>query len=553
MRRPLCSLCLCGLYVVALPALAAQAPGTLRVVVTLLDGGARTPIARHALLVSDDPPSSAPRRIVSRADGTVDVALPPGTYVIESDQPAIVAGVAYAWTARVQIAAGQTAELALTQETAEVVPLPVALPVASPSNDPAGVHARWQDSVVAVWTKTTRASGVIADARGLVLTSQRAIGRVTSAEVQLTPSIKVAARVVVADVVRNVAVLRIDSAVAEGILPLAPECGSSAAAPASPLAEGQELVAIGVPLRGPKELSWGKVELQPRRVADLRMDVEEKGGPAFTQAGVFVGLTSATDNPSDPLGDAAIVGAADICETLKSAAAKFTGVPAPGATRLPVEPQKAFAEAAVEEASKRRVSEAIPYRMSAADFDISFITPVLVRAAERRWQQAGRRNLEGTARLPGEAQERVRLLTEFGHWSDYFEPFPPLLLIRVTPKLEESFWTRVARGAAGAKGVALPPMPRLGSGFGRLRVFCGSDEVTPVHPFRLVHQLNEQTTTHEGLYLFDAAALGPHCATVRLMVASGKDPEKFDSQTIDPKLVQLFWDDFALYRTPASQ
>ena len=147
----------------------------------------------------------------------------------------------------------------------------------------------------------------------------------------------------------------------------------------------------------------------------------------------------------------------------------------------------------------------------------------------------------------------MRLLTEFGNWSEYFDQFPPVLLVRVTPKLEEGFWTKVARGAASTQGMSLPPMKRLGAGFSRLLAFCGNDQVTPIHPLRLPHRLNERDTTHEGLYVFDPGTLGPQCGTVRLVVYSEKEPEKGDSRVVDPKIVQLFWDDFASYRTVAPQ
>ena len=65
---------------------------------------------------------------------------------------------------------------------------------------------RWQDSVVGVWTPTAHASGFVIDANGLVVTNQRGIGLATSVEVQFSPTLKVAASVVVADAARDVAV-----------------------------------------------------------------------------------------------------------------------------------------------------------------------------------------------------------------------------------------------------------------------------------------------------------------------------------------------------------
>ena len=60
----------------------------LHIKVVLLDGERHAiPVAHHALLISDDPPSLPPRRVLTGADGTVDVRLRPGKYAIESDRP----------------------------------------------------------------------------------------------------------------------------------------------------------------------------------------------------------------------------------------------------------------------------------------------------------------------------------------------------------------------------------------------------------------------------------------------------------------------------------
>jgi hypothetical protein len=267
----------------------------------------------------------------------------------------------------------------------------------------------------------------------------------------------------------------------------------------------------------------------------------------FTTTGVVVGLTSMTIDPDAQDDDVRIVAAADICEVLRSADAKLTTLSAPSGARLPVEPSLPFPEKALDEAATRRASVSIPYQMSASDFEVAFITPVLAHAAQRRWQQSGGR-AGGPPRGSDAPQERMRLLTDFGHWSDYFKDFPPVLLVRVTPKFVEGFWTKVARGAAATQGMALPPMKRLGSGFSRLRVLCGSDEVTPIHPFKLAHRVGERDVTHEGLYVFDPNVLGPRCGTITLTLYSEKESADADTRPVDPKLVQLFWEDFAAYR-----
>ncbi len=105
-----------------------------------------------------------------------------------------------------------------------------------------------------------------------------------------------------------------------------------------------------------------------------------------------------------------------------------------------------------------------------------------------------------------------------------------MLLVRVTPKQVESFWTTVARGAAQTQGVALPPIKHFKSSFSRMRAFCGDAEITPIHPFTIEQRLSETDAINEGLYAFDPGALGPQCATVKLVLYSEKEPEKGDTR-----------------------
>ena len=142
----------------------------------------------------------------------------------------------------------------------------------------------------------------------------------------------------------------------------------------------------------------------------------------------------------------------------------------------------------------------------------------------------------------------VRTVVDFNNWSQYVADFPPVLLVRVTPKLVEGFWTKVARGAAQTQGVALPPMKHVKSGFSRMRAFCGDAEVTPIHPFKIEQRVSESDAIYEGLYVFDPDALGPGCGALKLVLYSEKEPEKGDTVVVDAQLVQQMWQDFAPYR-----
>jgi S1-C subfamily serine protease len=520
------------------PTAAGQALGVLHIKVAVVDTDRKvTPVPRHVLLISDNPSTAPPRQIVTRIDGTAEVRLRPGNYTVESDQPVAFRGRAYQWTQMVDIVAGRDAVLELTADNADAAPATSApASSASPSeSDAAFLLPQWQDSVVAVWTPDNRASGFVVDARGLVATNQRAVGSSTAVEVQLTPDVKVAARVLAADAARDVAVLWIDPAVAASVRPVPLGCGQ----PVTPaIAEGQTLFTIGAPLREQKGMTSGTVSrVEDRSIAsDLRVARGSAGGPVFTAGGGMAGLTSVVDDEEENRrGAARIVRIAAACEVVAAAEKKMNDAAPPDGTRLPVEPARPFPVNALKEAVQRRAGSLNPYQVSSSDFDIAFITPVLVYGAQHQSEQARERG-----RPP---------LMDFGRWSDYMADFPPVLAIRVTPRQVEGFWTRVARGAAVTQGVALPPMKRPKSDFSRMRAYCGDVEVTPIHPFTLEQRVSETMAIGEGFYIFDPGALGPQCGAVKLVLYSEKEPEKGDIRVVDPGVLQQIWRDYEPYRS----
>jgi hypothetical protein len=134
---------------------------------------------------------------------------------------------------------------------------------------------------------------------------------------------------------------------------------------------------------------------------------------------------------------------------------------------------------------------------------------------------------------------------DFGNWSEYLADYPRALLVRVTPKMAEGLWAKVARGAAMTQGMSLPPMKRAKAGFLRMRAFCDDTEVTPIHPFMVEHRVSETEAIYEGLYVFDPAALGSTCGAVKLTVYSENEPDKGDTRVVDQKVLQQIRRDFA--------
>jgi hypothetical protein len=96
--------------------------------------------------------------------------------------------------------------------------------------------------------------------------------------------------------------------------------------------------------------------------------------------------------------------------------------------------------------------------------------------------------------------------------------------------------------------VSIPPIKRFKPGFSRMRAFCGTSEVTPIHAFTLEQRISEDTAIREGLYVFDPGALGPPCGTVKLELFSEKAPGRGDTRVVDPGVLEQVWRDFAPYR-----
>jgi hypothetical protein len=497
-------LVLVTLLAVAPRAVVAQDNPVLHIHVVLIDADRKPlPVAHHALLISDNPSTAEPRRVVTSADGTADVRLRPGNYTVESDIPVALNGKAYGWTQIVDIAAGHDARLELTVDNAEVTSAAPGSTSATPLEiDDSLTVARWSASVLTLWTPTARASGFVIDADGLVATSQRAIGTATTVDVQVTPAIKVAGTVIVSDATRDVAVLRIDPMAAASVPPVPLAC-----APAQPpqVASGQKTYPIG-----------------------------GAGGPVLTAGGV-VGITSFDDDTEkNRRRDTRIVPIGDACGVVATARAKMSETPAPSGAHLPVEPTQPFPIDALKEIVQRRAGNLNPYQATSASFDVFFLTPVLTYGADYQAEQRNRPS--------------APVVTDFGNWSEYVAGYPPVLLIRLTPRLVEGFWTKVARGAAQTQGMAIPSIKHFTSGFSRMRAYCGDTEVAPIHPFKIERHVSETETIEEGLYVFDPGAFGPSCSSVKLTLYSQKEPAKPDTLVVDPKVIQRIWEDFAAYR-----
>ena len=540
------TLVLLTLVTVLPQAAAPQQGGVLRITLALT-GPDGTISPMHSLLVSEEPPSREPRLIRIGPDGTATLRLAPGKYVVESDKPMQLGGAAYAWRQEVRVAAGRDTLLELTERNAEVTPIDASRGGAAnvAPADPSASLARWYDSVFAVWTPTHRLSGFLADPRGLIVTNGRAVGAATSVEVQVTATIKLAARVLLADATRDVAVIWIDPKAASSTVSLPLECDGVGT---SRLSEGERVFALGSPVDRNKSTASGTVREIAGRVVetDFILRASGAGGPVFGAGGRVIGISSFGEDQDDgrASADTRLTRVEEVCAVLSSAAAAISTTTAPDPSPLPMEPQRPYPPDALRDFAAKGARDLAAYRMSSSSYDVTFITPPWLYAAKNRQTQESEAGRTGRA-VPD--PRTIDPLDDFSNWSAYVERLPAVLMVRVTPRLVEGFWTKVARGAARTQGMALPPIKRFKPGFARLQAFCGDTEVVPIHPFKLAQRISETEAVYEGLYVFAPEALGPSCGSIRLVLYSETDGKK-DTRVIDPAMVQRIWDDFAPHR-----
>lgn len=506
---------LAAILALSLTLAAGQGAGTLRVRIMLTDAsGVATPVPRLVLLISDNPPTDEPRRVRTTADGTIELKLAAGSYLVELDEPVGFRGKAYTWTQVVEVTGGRETVLDLSAANAE------AAASARVSADSATLLTAWRDSVVEIWTPTRHASGFVVDAdKGLIATSQRAIADATSVEVQLTAGterFKVAGRVIVSERDPGAAIIWIDPRALGSIRAIDMGCAAGSKAEVN---YKDDLTTITASMFSNKEVSDGAVSRVTERAifSEIRIGSDSEGGPVFAESGALLGISAIeNDKERGRWSDAWVVPAERACGTLATAVKKIAGATPPSNTRLPLETFSTAVQITRAPRQDPKVeSKSQPSTLPASNFDITLMTPAQVQ------------NI-----TPGPNSLRA----DFGTWAEYLREVGPALLVRVSPQFEESAWKMLARGAASTQGVALPPLKSFTSNFLRLRAYCGDVEVTPIHPFIIEHEVQGRATIREGLYVFEPGAFGSHCPTVRFSMFSEREPEKADSKTIDPKL-----------------
>jgi hypothetical protein len=91
--------------------------------------------------------------------------------------------------------------------------------------------------------------------------------------------------------------------------------------------------------------------------------------------------------------------------------------------------------------------------------------------------------------------------------------------------------------------------------FYRMKLFCGTQEIEPIHPGKFATELDYHTAEYEisdatfnGLYSYPYDAISSSCPTVTLQLFSEKEPDKPAIKVLDAKTVARVTADFEPFR-----
>jgi S1-C subfamily serine protease len=413
---------------------------------------------------------------------------------------------------------------------------------------------RLQTSIVTVWSEFGHGTGFIIDPVGIIVTNQHVVGPSQYIAVQFDPERRVRAVLLAANAEKDVAVLWADISAFPSAT-VAPLARPGQDEPI--IVEGERVLTIGSPLNQRKVMTTGIVSKIEARaiISDVNINPGNSGGPLFNSIGEVVGITTFGD-VSRP-GFAGIGGIVRIEEALPiiaEARDKMKEVKQPEAALLPVDPTDAFPLDAIKEIVQAEKFDHKRYHFALDDYRIMLLTPAYKYWIETAPEREAAKSRSKRNNKEGAVQGTFRPFEDFYSWREYVGDYKPILHIRATPQLGESFWGAVGRGMAAQYGMITPAKMRFKTDFYKMRLFCGDKEISPIHPGKIAHLQNVRNiflsindATYEGLYAYPADAITSSCGKVRIEVYSEKEPDKADVKNLDEKTIERIVADFAPY------
>jgi S1-C subfamily serine protease len=503
--------------------------------------------------IEAQPPSTID--VTTNFDGYAELALAPGKYRIVSVQPLDFQGKRYSWNIEMTVVAPATT-IELSNDNAIISDSPTSAAV----EDLVSVYKKYRNCVVTVLAEygPAKGTGFIIDPSGLVLTNQHVVRRSEFVAVQLDETHRLRATVLSADPEKDIAVLWVN-------FEKAPE---TLAAPLlqkdeEPAVEGEKVFTIGSPLSQSKVMTTGIVSKVEKRaiISDVNINHGNSGGPLFNSRGAVIGITAFRDPDSGGPGISGVIRIEEAQSVIADAKAHQAGTPRPHPDLLPNEPSDTYPLDAIKESAQQEKFKIAPYVFGVGDYDVAVITPILRYRGLSSEVRAAREKQKRNRKSATAVQGTFEPLEDIKGWEQYVGEYAPVLLIRASPKLKETFWSAFGRGMAASHGIAPGPANmHFKTDFYKMKLMCGSQEVKPLMPGKVQRVLNVNNgvlrvtdATFDGFYEYPFDAIHPECGTMTLELFSEKNPNEPKTKQLEAKTVMAVFNDFEPYRKQRSK
>lgn len=478
-------------------------------------------------------------------EGVAVVQLEPGRYTLTTPRPLEFQGQSFSWEIEVDVSANG-AELVLSNDNAKVT----SAPRVRVTDELTSLFRKYQHSVVTVWSEFGHGTGFIIDSSGLIMTNQHVIGPSEYIAVQFDAQTKVPAVMLSKDAAKDIAVLWADLSKFTTAVP-APLSTGTAGKPS--IEEGERVFTIGSPLSQRKIVTTGiasKIEARAI-ISDININPGNSGGPLFNSIGEVVGITTFGTSAANGPGVAGIVRIEEAFPLIELANKEMGPRSKPVATLLPVEPPGEFPIDAIKASAQIEKFDPKPYRMDVDKFDVMLITPILRYRYLASEVRAAKEKEKRTKKSKDAIKGTFQPLEDLKNWAEYAGEYKPVLLVRATPEFAETTGSVFLRALVSPY---IAPKMRFKADFYKMKLFCGSREVQPIHPSKIAHviDLNNQfvnatDASYEGLYVYPHDAINEKCGEVKLQLFTEKEPNKAREKILKASTIVKVTDDFRPY------
>jgi hypothetical protein len=155
-----------------------------------------------------------------------------------------------------------------------------------------------------------------------------------------------------------------------------------------------------------------------------------------------------------------------------------------------------------------------------------------------------------TTRTTRAVRGTFRPLDDLKDWAEYAGEYEPVIHIQASPRLGPDVGLKLDLKKLDPKYGDARRL-KFKTDFYRMKLFCGTREVEPIHPGKVANELNDNTRSFEiadatfvGLYSYPYDAISSACPSVTLQLFSEKEPDKPVSKVLDAKTVARIATDF---------